>query len=715
MRSVTGHSWLVKRVAAALFSCPAAVVAATLLFPVSGSTQGGIINDSVLRTDGTPAVGSTVRVCTEAAGGLPCSPLASIFTDKALSVAKTNPFTTDSVATYNYYAAPGFYKEQICLGGSCATRIVQFGGDPENFLINTATFGELNNIRFVGSSRFPSTEAGLNAAVADVPSGGGIVVLPEGTISISGTISVGKPLILIGRGQDVSIISSSNATADVIALGSGTSKFQLQGFTIQRSVTATAGAGIRVTNTANWEGKISQVRLFKNFDGAAIVANGNGQLYVDYSFFEKNARHGLYIDMTGGGPIHVSLHHNRYFYNGHTNGSGSGLVLTGPIAVIESAVGEHAFGNKDNGFQFISTDAQVFCNGCIADSSGSSGVRAENLTEFTYTDGWSSANGVTFTGTAPDVSPVYTTFSASEADGIRMDSTVKTARIVGNVFMNNGFHGVVAFASPNVTISGNTVISNGQAGGTDKVGIWLSDSGGAPRWKNAVITGNRSYYDSARSPATQTQDYGMFVSGGDSSSFLHLADNDFTGNGTGPINDSTGGNRNYILNSGIVSRLRDNLRLDSGSLVIGDDNYNFAGGSFPTITFDSLDAIQYDRTSNLYSFYIANNPILRIASTNTTFFVGVNNNGSGLKHKRDTAGCATAATAGATCDTTITWANAFADANYSVECQGEAITSGVPADGGVHSKVAGSIQFRTVAITAAAAQFTNITCTAMHD
>ena len=89
--------------------------------------------------------------------------------------------------------------------------------------------------------------------------------------------------------------------------------------------------------------------------------------------------------------------------------------------------------------------------------------------------------------------------------------------------------------------------------------------------------------------------------------------------------------------------------------------------------------------------------------------------GSGLKHRRVTEGCATAGSVGATCDVTISWATAFADNSYTASCSGYGITQGVPADAGMHSKVAASIQFRTVAITATAAEFDKVECIAMHD
>lgn len=94
---------------------------------------------------------------------------------------------------------------------------------------------------------------------------------------------------------------------------------------------------------------------------------------------------------------------------------------------------------------------------------------------------------------------------------------------------------------------------------------------------------------------------------------------------------------------------------------------------------------------------------------------GVAVDGAGFKHHRTTVGCITAATAGASCDTTITWTTAFADSNYDVVCQGITISSGVPVDGGVTNRIAASVDFRTVAVTAVAAQFTNILCIAVHD
>jgi len=98
-----------------------------------------------------------------------------------------------------------------------------------------------------------------------------------------------------------------------------------------------------------------------------------------------------------------------------------------------------------------------------------------------------------------------------------------------------------------------------------------------------------------------------------------------------------------------------------------------------------------------------------------TGFVPLTGNGNSPLQTKRVAGCATAASAGAVCTTTVTWATAFADTSYTVSCGGDVVTSGVPADGGISAKVAASVTFRTVAVTAAAAQYANIDCTAIHD
>ena len=75
--------------------------------------QGSRKDDVVFNAQGRPMAGATVRVCTSAATGQPCSPLALIYSDQGLTQALANPATTDGLGNYTFYAAPGRYEIEI--------------------------------------------------------------------------------------------------------------------------------------------------------------------------------------------------------------------------------------------------------------------------------------------------------------------------------------------------------------------------------------------------------------------------------------------------------------------------------------------------------------------------------------------------------------------------------------------------------------------------
>ena len=69
---------------------------------------------NVVDSQGRPRAGASVTICTSAGAGIPCSPLASIFTDAGLTIAAANPQTTDGLGNLpTIYAAPGTYKYTV--------------------------------------------------------------------------------------------------------------------------------------------------------------------------------------------------------------------------------------------------------------------------------------------------------------------------------------------------------------------------------------------------------------------------------------------------------------------------------------------------------------------------------------------------------------------------------------------------------------------------
>jgi hypothetical protein len=72
--------------------------------------QGTRKDDIVFNSRGIPLAGASVRVCTMPAVGQPCTPVALIYSDSALTQAVANPTTTDGMGNYFFYAAPGQYE-----------------------------------------------------------------------------------------------------------------------------------------------------------------------------------------------------------------------------------------------------------------------------------------------------------------------------------------------------------------------------------------------------------------------------------------------------------------------------------------------------------------------------------------------------------------------------------------------------------------------------
>src|SRR5882724_1395406 len=79
----------------------------------SAHAQGSRKDDIVFNSRGEPLAGATIRVCAMPAAGQPCTPLALIYSDSALTQALANPTTTDGLGNYRFYAAPVKYMIEI--------------------------------------------------------------------------------------------------------------------------------------------------------------------------------------------------------------------------------------------------------------------------------------------------------------------------------------------------------------------------------------------------------------------------------------------------------------------------------------------------------------------------------------------------------------------------------------------------------------------------
>jgi len=92
--------------------------------------------------------------------------------------------------------------------------------------------------------------------------------------------------------------------------------------------------------------------------------------------------------------------------------------------------------------------------------------------------------------------------------------------------------------------------------------------------------------------------------------------------------------------------------------------------------------------------------------------------GSGVKHQRFGSTCTTGASVGAACNTTYSWTNPFADANYTIVCTGDnrsGTSSGVATVANVNTISGSNFNVSIAALTAVAANFTAVDCYGFHD
>ncbi len=101
-----------------------------VLCPMKTKAQGGSIYGQAISSTGKPIPFATVRVCAYAGGGgIPCTPLSSVFSDLALTQPVSNPYTSDQAGNFSVFVASGnAYIVQISGTGDNFSYLVTVGG-----------------------------------------------------------------------------------------------------------------------------------------------------------------------------------------------------------------------------------------------------------------------------------------------------------------------------------------------------------------------------------------------------------------------------------------------------------------------------------------------------------------------------------------------------------------------------------------------------------
>jgi hypothetical protein len=157
----------------------------------SAHAQGSRKDDVVFNAQGRPMAGATVRVCTSSATGQPCSPLAVIYSDAALTQALANPLSADGLGNYTFYAAPGRFEIEISGPGITTKQMpnVILPSDPSTPTFTTVT-----------------TTSGISAFSLSLT--GNLTV--SGSVAIGGTLTVGGVPVVGGGGGGGASTSTDN-------------------------------------------------------------------------------------------------------------------------------------------------------------------------------------------------------------------------------------------------------------------------------------------------------------------------------------------------------------------------------------------------------------------------------------------------------------------------------------------------------------------------
>lgn len=145
----------------------------------------------------------------------------------------------------------------------------------------------------------------IQTAVDSFGAGGGCLYFPAGTFLISGTITVTKPVIIIGAGRSISVISTNHATLTMFVASTGS-----QGMGFEQMRLASTSEPLRTGGHAFDMGAISNVYMQQCdilFQFSSVHSGGALQFLDDLNIreFGDNADNGQAILVDGFGDRYV--------------------------------------------------------------------------------------------------------------------------------------------------------------------------------------------------------------------------------------------------------------------------------------------------------------------------------------------------------------------------------------------------------------------------
>jgi hypothetical protein len=234
------------------------------------------------------------------------------------------------------------------------TGATSLGGDTAltyNATTDTLTAAIISDIRIVDNVKFTT----IQQAIDNLPAAGGIVYVPQGTYAITAAISITKPLILMGAGPQTTEITTTSATIDMLSIAT-TAPVCIRDIRIRKTVTATAGAGIRVAGSgADWnqDSRITNVRIESQWDGLdfqdASAWTVSDCLILEWRNFGIRVRNTLSPD-SGDSTIYGNL-----LSSAVAGAVGIQQESSGGLRIVSNKIIGHAIGYRLNVATGVST------------------------------------------------------------------------------------------------------------------------------------------------------------------------------------------------------------------------------------------------------------------------------------------------------------------------------------------------------------------------
>lgn len=329
-----------------------------LLLPSMVRAQGASIFGQAITSAGKPAAYATVRVCPYSGGGIPCSPLSSVYSDLALTQPVPNPYTSDNFGNFSIFvSSQTTYIVQLNVGsGITYSYLVTVGGIGGGFTAGGDLSGNSSSQTVIGIrghlvSATPPTNgqaliwnSSLSEYVPTTPSSAGITELTG-------------PVTATGPGSAVATITPTGVTAGTYPIGGTAITFNAAGqatavgppFSASFGCTPCASSPYEIgyTGITSASGTISYAN--PTLPTSASVSDGTNVDTLTTPFTSWTLSHSYTTNTTftltalGDGQTITETQGLAFLprsYGGTgTGGSATNVVVTGTSAALEGATG----------------------------------------------------------------------------------------------------------------------------------------------------------------------------------------------------------------------------------------------------------------------------------------------------------------------------------------------------------------------------------------